>query len=307
VSRSIGISSLSAARREFIAGYLFISPWLIGFLAFLLVPIVTSFGLSFTKADFLSPTVFVGLRNFRTILLEDELFRKSLVNTTYYSLVRVPSGILLALVMALFLNRNMAGVSVFRTIYYLPSVVSGVAVSLLWVWIFQPDWGLANTLLAALGLPRLRWLQSETWAMPVIIITSLWGVGGSMIIYLAGLRSIPAELYEAASLDGAAVWRQFIHVTLPLLTPTLFYGLITGIIGSFQVFTASYIMTGGGPANATLTYVLYLYRKAFEQFHMGYGCALAWILLIMILSLTLVVFRTSSAWVFYEAELKGRG
>jgi len=298
---------MSAARRESIAGYLFISPWLIGFFVFLLVPIVTSLWLSFAKADFLSPSVFVGIENYRTILTDDPLFVKSLVNTSYYSLVRVPAGIVIAVLMALLLNRALPGVSVFRTVYYLPSVVSGVAVSLLWVWIFQPDWGLANTILRALGLPALRWLQSETWAMPAIIITSLWGVGGSMIIYLAGLRSIPGELHEAASLDGAGAGRQFIHITLPLLTPTLFYGLITGIIGSFQVFTTSYIMTGGGPANATLTYVLYLYRKAFEQFHMGYGCALAWILLFITVILTLLVFRTSSAWVFYEAELRGKG
>jgi len=304
IEKSAG--SMSARRRESIAGWLFISPWLVGFLAFLLLPIVTSFWLSFTKSDFLSPTVFVGIDNFRTIFTADPLFVKSLVNTSYYSLVRVPAGIVIAVAMALLLNRALPGVALFRTVYYLPSVVSGVAVSLLWVWIFQPNWGLANTALKALGLPALAWLQSETWAMPAIIITSLWGVGGSMIIYLAGLRSIPSGLYEAASLDGAGSIRQFVHITLPLLTPTLFYGLITGIIGSFQVFTASYIMTGGGPANATLTYVLYLYRKAFEQFHMGYGCALAWILLFIILILTVLVFRTSSAWVFYEAELRGK-
>ncbi len=302
------MAALSSSRREEIAGYLFILPWLIGFLVFQLGSMIASLVLSFYSVDFLTAPTFVGLANFQT-LWSDARFWHALGNTAYYALGRMPFVLALGLSIALLLNRERQGVSFLRTLFYLPSVTSGVAVALLWIWILNPDYGLMNAPLRELGLPAPAWMYSEEWAMPSLILISLWSVGGSMIIYLAGLRSIPAQLYEAAALDGASGFVKFWHVTVPMLTPTIFYNLIVGIIASFQVFLNSYVITGGGPNDATLTMVLYLYRKGFQEFHMGYASALAWALFLVILVFTTLVFRSSHAWVYYEADLKktGRG
>ena len=287
------------SKKEAVEGFLFISPWLIGFLIFTLGPLIASIFLSLSKWDIFSDPQFVGFANY-VKMFEDPLFKKSLWNTFYYSIVSIPLGMAGGLSLALLLNQKVKGLPIFRTIFYLPSVTSGVAVALLWKWIFNPEFGLANAILNWFGLPGSQWLSSPTWAMPAIIIMSLWGVGGGMLIYLAGLQGIPQQLYEAAELDGAGSWSCFVNITLPMLSPTLFFQLIMGIIGSFQVFTQVFVMTGGGPANATLVYVLYLYRNAFQWWKMGYASALAWFLFAIILILTLIQFKLAPRWVNYD-------
>jgi len=295
-------------RSENIAGYLFISPWIIGFLAFGLFPFVATFVISFCRWDIISDTKFVGFENYAKLLvrggIESRLFRKSLVNTIYYSALAVPLGIVGGMAIALLLNKPNRVMRLFRTIYYLPAVTSGVAVALLWAWLFHADFGLINSSLRKIGITGPAWLESQEWAIPALVIMSLWGVGGSMVIYLAGLQAIPKHLYEVADIDGASWFRKFVHVTLPMLSPTIFFTLILGIIGSFQVFVPAYVMTRGGPGNATLFYVLNLYFNAFEYFRMGYACALAWFLFLVILVLTLIQFKLAKRWVYYAGELK---
>jgi multiple sugar transport system permease protein len=253
----------------------------------------------------------VGPENYRKLVNEDPLFWKSLANTAYYVLLSVPLATVTALALALLLNRGVRGIALFRTIFYLPSIVSGVATAFVWLWLFNPSFGIVNEALRLLGgllhvrIPEPGWLTDEAWAKPVFVIMSIWGVGNAMLIYLAGLQGVPTHLYEAAQLDGASGWQQFRAVTVPALTPTIFFNLVMGIIGSFQIFTSAYVMTNGGPNNSTLFYVLYLYRKAFEQFQMGYASALAWVLFVIVLALTLVVVRSSSIWVYYEGERSG--
>jgi multiple sugar transport system permease protein len=287
------------ARKEAREGYLYALPWFIGFTVFTAGPIIASFLLSFTNWDLIRPAEWIGFGNYNT-LLEDPLFWQSLKVTSIYALFSVPLGILGGLAIAVLMNQKIKGLSVFRTIYYLPAVVSGVAVSLLWSWIFNPDFGVLNYLLSLIGLNGPGWIYDEKWALPSLIIMSLWGVGGGMVIYLAGLQGVPTELYEAAIIDGASSWRRFWSITIPMISPVIFFQLIMGIIGSFQIFTQAYIMTGGGPNNATLFYVLYLYRNAFQWFKMGYASALAWVLFIVILILTIIQFKLANRWVYYE-------
>lgn len=303
---SLAFLGLEERQREAIAGYICITPWLVGFLIFTVWAMAYSFTLSFKKTDMLTPAQFVGAANYVKLLTADALFWKSLYNTAYYTLVSVPLRMVGGLVIAMLMNQEIRGIAWFRTIYYLPMVVSGVAVSLLWLWLLHPNYGLVNFVLVKLGLPAVPWLYSETWVMPALILMSLWWMGENMIIYLAGLKGIPTHLYEAAVIDGAGVWHKFLHITLPMLSPTLFFTLVMGIIYSFQVFTQSYIMTQGGPNNASLTYVLYLYRTAFQKFHMGYASALAWILFIIIMLVTFMVFKSSPLWVYYEGEIRNR-
>lgn len=290
--------------REEIAGYLFILPWIIGFLVFTAGAMVYSLYLSLFEADFLSEFKFIGFANYTRMFFEEELWPTAIKNTAYYAFVSVPFHTVIALLIAMLLNQRVVALSVFRTIYYLPSVVQGVAVAILWVWLFHPDFGPINGLLGLFGIPGPVWLASEEWAMPAIIIMSLWGLGGSMIIFLAGLQGVPTSLYEAAKIDGAGTWRCFWHITVPMMTPTIFFSVVLGLIGSFQMFTQAYVMTRGGPNNATLTYVMLIYNKGFEQFHFGYAAALAWVLFAIILVFTLLVFKSSAAWVYYEGELK---
>jgi multiple sugar transport system permease protein len=299
---------LTERQKESLLGYLMMAPWLVGFLAFVAGPMIISMVISLFNTNLFSRTIFIGLRNF-VEASEDPLVLKSLVNTAYYSFAMVPLGTALALFLALLLNQDIKGRSVFRALYYVPSIVSGVVVSILWAWLYHPDQGLINSILGLFGLWRIldppRWIYSETLAMPSLILMSLWGTGGSMLIFLAGLQGIPTALYEAAQIDGANSWRRFWNITLPMLTPTIFFSIIMRIIGSFQVFTQAFIMTKGGPNNATLTMVLYLYRKAFQQFRFGYASVLAWILFLVIMVFTLSVIRSSAIWVYYEAEVKG--
>ena len=288
--------------REKILGWLMVSPWLIGFLLFSAGPIVASLVISGMEWDILSPPIWLGLENYDKLFNIDPLPIHSLIVTLKYALMIVPLHLVFGLSVAMLLNSQIKGLSVFRTIYYLPAVLSGVSVALLWRWVFQPDFGLLNLALSYVGIDGPAWLSDTFWVLPSFALMSLWGVGGSMVIYLAGLQGIPTELYEAAEIDGATNFRKFIHVTLPLLSPVIFFQLVMGIINTMQVFTAGFIMTDGGPANASLFFMLYLYRQAFQYFHMGYASALAWVLFIIILVLTLIIFRTSSTWVYYEAE-----
>ncbi|MBB6732728.1 carbohydrate ABC transporter permease [Cohnella zeiphila] len=288
-------------RKRSLTGYLFISPWLIGLACFTLFPLLYSFGLSFTDWNILEPAKFVGLDNFDK-LAHDPNVRDSLKVTAIYVVCSVPLGTVLSILLAVLLNQNVKGMRIFRTLFYLPSVVSGVAVSMLWIWIFESNYGLLNTVLSWFGVKGPHWLTDSSTALLSIIIMSLWGVGGSMVIYLAGLQSVPRSLQEAAELDGASRVRRFWSVTVPMLSPTVFFNLIMGLIGSFQVFTQALVMTGGGPGNATLFYVLYLYQNAFQFFKMGYASALGWLLFVIILVLILVLFQTSNRWVYYEGE-----
>jgi len=294
---------LSQRTREEIAGYICILPWLMGFLVFTVGAMLFSMGLTFFKADLLTEYKFVGVGNFAK-LANDSLFHKSLVVTSLYTSFTVPLNLILGLVIALGLNQSIPLRSFWRTLYYLPSVVSGLAVAILWSWVFNPEIGLLNQALRLVGIEGPRWLYSEGWALPAFVIMGLWGSGGNMLLYLAGLQSIPTTLYEAAKIDGANSWHCFWSITLPMLSSTIFFNLVMNIIGSFQVFTQALVMTNGGPNFATLTMVLYLYRKGFEQLQFGYASAIAWVLFIIILGFTLLVIRSSSAWVYYEGELK---
>jgi len=294
---------LSRQAWEEIGGYLFILPWIIGFLAFTFGPMVYSLYLGFVETDILTHTEWVGLANYEQ-MLQDPLWSKSLRNTAYYTFVMVPLSTIGSLLLAVLLNQKVRFLSLFRTIYYLPSVVSGVAVALLWIWILNRDFGIVNGALRVFGIRGPAWLQSEEWAMPALILMGLWGVGGNMIIFLAALQGVPSTLYEAATIDGAGTLNKFWHITMPMISPTVLFSLVMGIINSFQIFTQAYVMTDGGPNNATLTQVLYLYRKAFEQFHFGYASAIAWVLFLIILVFTAAMIRGSSLWVYYEGELR---
>ncbi|HEO72255.1 MAG TPA: sugar ABC transporter permease [Candidatus Hydrogenedentes bacterium] len=290
--------------REEIWGYLCISPWIIGFLFFTLGPMVYSAYLSFFKADFLTEPRFVGLQNYKQLFFEDEYWPVALRNTATYAFVSVPLHTTIAFMIALLLNQEVKALGVFRTIYYLPSVVQGVAVSVLWGWLFNPFFGPINGALKLFGIRGPNWLGSEEWALPALILMAQWNAGGAMVIFLAGLKGVPESLHEAASIDGAGVLARFWHITVPMMTPTIFFSLIMGLIGSWQTFTQAYVLTEGGPNNATLTAVMHIYRKAFEQFYFGYASAMAWILFAIILFFTLIVFRSSVAWVYYEGELR---
>ena len=287
--------------RRNLAGWLFASPWIIGFLLWTVGPMIASLWIALTEWDLITSPRWVGLANV-TAMFDDELVAQALKVTTIYAVVSVPIHIVVGLLLAVLLNTEIRGLRFYRTAFYMPSILSGVAVALLWRWLFSTEFGLFNAFLSYFGVVGPSWLGDQAWALPSLILMSVWGVGAGVIIYLAGLQGIPTDLYEAAQVDGASTWNRFWAVTLPMMTPILFFQLVTGIISALQVFTQAFIMTKGGPNNATLFLLLYLYRNAFEYFRMGYASALAWVLFIYILVLTLVLFRLSSLWVFYEAE-----
>ena len=294
--------------RAHLEGYLFISPWILGMVLFALGPILASFGLAFTRWNLFTEPEYVGWANFQK-LAHDPLFYKSVFNTIYYTVFAVPLGLVLALGLAMLVNHRLRGINFFRTAFFLPNVVAGIAMLLLWKWLFDPNFGLINLfldwtgLMAALewiGLGRPQWISSRTGAMPGLVFMSIWGLGGSMMIFLAGLQNIPRELIEAAELDGAGPWKRFRYVTLPLLTPTIFFLMMVGVIASLQVFNQAYVMTQGGPAHATLFYVLYLFQTAFERFQMGYACAMALVLFIITLIVSLIQLAMGKKWVHYQ-------
>ena len=285
--------------------YLFMLVWLIGWPCLRLLPMLASLGISMTRWNILESPKWIGLANYAKILTDDELFWQALKVTFIYTL-SVPLRMAFALLLAVMLNQKVKGLALFRTIYYLPAVVGGVASSVVWIWIFNPNMGVLNYLLELVSIQGPNWLRSETWVIPSFMIMSLWRVGGSMVIYLAGLQGVPTALYEAAKIDGANAVQRFISVTLPMISPVIFYNVVMAVIGSFQVFTAGYVMTNGGPHNASLFYVLYLYRHAFQFFRMGYASALAWVLFVIILIFTLSIIKSSPMWTFYEGEMRGK-
>lgn len=291
------------ARAEAVTGLLLILPWLVGFVCFMAGPIVISLGLSLTKWDILTSPEYVGLANFVN-LFRDPLFWKALDNTLVYTVLTVPLSLAASLSLALLLNRRVPGVSALRALLYLPELMPIVATALMWTWLLNTHFGLLNYLLSRVGLSPVAWLESTTWALPSLVLMGLWTVGGNrMLIFLAGLQGIPEQLHEAAALDGASSWRRLWHVTLPLLSPVIFFNLVLGVIGSFQVFTPAYVVTNGGPADSTLVYVLYLYRNGFQYFQMGYAAAMAWIMLLILLTFTWLQFRLMQRWVYYEGDV----
>jgi multiple sugar transport system permease protein len=287
--------------RRNLAGWLFASPWIIGFVLWTLGPMIASLWISMTEWDLITAPRWVGLANV-TAMLNDELVAQALKVTSIYALVSVPIHLVVGLLLAILLNTQISGLRYYRTAFYMPSVLSGVAIALLWRWLFSTEFGLFNGILSYFGIVGPSWLGDERWALPSLIFMSVWGVGAGTIIYLAGLQGIPTDLYEAAQVDGATGWDRFWAVTLPMMTPILFFQLVTGLISALQIFTQAFVMTKGGPNNATLFLLLYLYRNAFEYFRMGYASALAWVLFIYILVLTLLLFRLSDLWVFYEGD-----
>ena len=286
--------------REGVQGYLYISPWIFGVIVFFYGPMIASLILSFTSYNIISQAItIIGPKNYLEVF-NDHLFWKSLRVTVYYLILDVPLGQLGSLILALLIHQQIRLRSIFRTVLYLPSLTPIVAAAAIWLWFLQPRYGLMNAILGLVGIQGPTWLASRTWAVPGLVLVSLWGIGGPrMIIYLAGLQGIPEEQKEAASIDGANVWQSFIHVTIPHLTPTIFFNFIVDIIFSFQQFAVAYVSTEGGPDNSTLFYVLYLYRNAFNYFRMGYASALAWIMLLILLAFTLIQFRGARRWVYY--------
>jgi multiple sugar transport system permease protein len=287
------------AGRRTVTGYIFIAPFILGFVLWFLIPALTSLWLVFQNWNMIAPAKFIGFDNFKRIV-SDSLFWQSLKVTTVYTIVSVPLSLALAFLLALLLNAKVRGIAVFRTLYYLPSIVPAVANAVLWAWILNSEFGLLNVLLRTIGLPKILWLQEPEWALPALILMSLWGLGGAMVIFLAGLQGIPNEFYEAAEIDGAGPWAKLWSVTVPLMSPVTFFNLVMGIIGTFQIFTAGYLITNGGPQNATLFYVLYLYRNGFLYLDMGYAAALAWVLFFIIMMLTAFVFKGVGSRVYYE-------
>ncbi len=288
-------------RREFYAGYAFATPWFLGFLIFGGGPIVFSLFMSFCEYDVLSPPKFVGLNNYTTMFVDDPLFYKSLWNTMYMA-IGIPLGMLVSLAIAMLLNYEVKGMAVYRTFFYLPAIMPAVAASILWIWIFNPQQGILNDLLAKVGVIGPAWLQSQHWSKPSLILMGLWGAGSGMIVWLAGLKGIPKHLYEAAEIDGAGRFRSFLNITLPMLSPYILFNLIMGLIGTFQIFTQAFIMTQGGPVDSTLFYAYLLFNNAFRYMKMGYASALAWMLFGIILVLTVIQLQLSKRWVHYESE-----
>jgi multiple sugar transport system permease protein len=276
-------------------------PAIIGFVAFTLAPMIASLVISLTDWTIGGKPSFVGLANYKRMFTADDSFYKSLWATLYYTLGAVPLLLIVAFAVALLLNQPVRGQAAFRVIYYLPAIVPIVANSMLWIWLFNPDFGLLNTITEKAGLPRSQWIFDESTAIPSLILMSVWGFGNVAVIFLAGLQGVPRQLYEAISVDGGGTWRRFRHITLPMMTPTIFYSLVTGVIGALQVFVQAAVMTEGGPNDSTLFYIYYLYRTAFTNNEMGYASALAWILFLVIMAVTVVLFRNSSRWVYYEA------
>lgn len=288
-------------RREALWGYLLALPAILGLLLFSLGPMLYSLLLSFCRYDVLTPARWIGLENYRTMFTADPLLIKALFNTAFFTVAAVVSGVALSLALALLLNRPLVGRPLWRTVFYLPSIFPAVGGSFLWLWLFNGEYGLLNVMLTSIGLPAIPWLTSPAWAKPALVLMSLWGVGGSVLILLAALQGVPQHLFEAAMLDGATPWQRFRHITVPMVSPALFFVTVMGTIGAFQVFTQAFLVTAGGPADSTLFYVLYLFQRTFQEFHMGYGAALAWVLLVIIATLTALQFRLGRRWVNHDA------
>jgi multiple sugar transport system permease protein len=292
-------------RAERCGFFVFVSPWLFGFIALMLIPMVISAYISLTSWNLLKPPVFVGLKNYQTIF-NDSLFYKSLSVTFTYVIFAVPLNIAVSVLLAMLLNNKLAGMNIFRTIFYLPATVSGVVIALVWMWMFQPEFGILNHILSLIGIQGPKWIYDEHWAMPSMIFMSLWNVGANIILYLAALQGVPTEQYEAADIDGAVGWQKFKSITLPGISPVLLFTLLTGIIGAMQTFSQSYIMTQGGPNMATYFYAYYIYNNAFVYRKMGEASAQGWIMFFIIFLISLVVLKTSANRVYYEGGEGGK-
>jgi multiple sugar transport system permease protein len=287
--------------RSHLTGWLLASPWLFGLTVFIVGPMLASIYLGLTRYDIIQPPQFVGIQNFVDILTQDPLTWQSLRFTTLYAFLSVSINLAMGLALAVLLNQRIKWLALWRTLYYMPTLLSGVVVALLWLWMFNGHFGVVNYLLKVLfGIQGPNWLLDESWVLPGFLLLSLWGIGGSMLINLAGLQGVPTTLYEAAEIDGASVLLRFWYITLPMISPVIFFNLILGVIGALQSFTYFFIMTQGGPNNATLSYTLYLYRQAFQFLHMGYASAMAWVLFVYLAVLSLLLFRFSRSWVYYE-------
>jgi multiple sugar transport system permease protein len=293
-------------RREALEGYLYLLPWALGFIFFVGGPMVASLVFSFTNYDMASRHDLVGFLNYRNAFTNDRLFWPALMKTFYYVAASVPIGIVGSLFAAMLLNQKLAGTNIFRTFYFLPHLTPIVASAILWKWVLNPEVGLVNFLLAKVGIKGPAWFGSKEWAIPSLVIMALWGgIGGNrMLIFLAGLQGVPQELYEAAEIDGANLWHRFRHVTLPMVSPTMFFNMVLAIIASLQVFASAYVATQGGPAYATWFYALHIYMNAFQYYDMGYASALAWIFFAVMFSFTFIQFRASSRWVYYAGETR---
>lgn len=296
---------MTRRRREYLTGYLFVSPWIFSLVVFTAYPTIASFFFAMTDYNILKPPEFVGLKNFQIMFFEDPLFWTSVKNTIYYALISVPSSLLLGLILAMLLNQKLSGIGIYRTVFYLPSLVPAVAATLLGLVILDPRLGLVNEFLSNFGIAPIGWFRSAAWSKPALILISLWlGTGATMLIFLAALKEVPQSLMDAAMIDGANAYQRFRNVTLPLISPTILFNLILGIIGSFQVFGTAFVATGSansaGPLNSLLMYMILLYRNAFRYFNMGYASAMALVMFLVLVLLTLLTIRSSSQWVYYE-------
>lgn len=290
------------ARREAITGLLWVQAWFIGFVLFTLGPIVAAAYLSFTEWNGVGSPKWVGLGNYSELFTDDPLFWQSLKVTGVFAVLYLPLSLLIGFGMALLMNQKLRGVTVFRTIYYLPSVLSGVAVAVLWGFVFHRDYGVLNYFLSWFGIDPVPWLQDPHWVIPALVIMQLWGIGGSVIIYLGGLQGIPTELYEVARIDGAGWWATLRTVTLPMMSPVIFFQLVLGVIATLQIFTQAYVLTGGGPDYASFFYAINIYQRAFVELRLGYACALSVVLALIIIAITGIIFKTSRSWVYYAGE-----
>ena len=293
----------SLRRREELAGYLFIAPWVIGFLFLMLGPLLFSLYTSFTNYNITSQMEFVGFENYKRMFTFDELFWTSLWNTLYYVIFSVPVTTAGAILLAVLLNQRVPGMKWYRTLFYLPAVLSGVAVYLLWMQLLSPSTGLVNTVLSWFGIDGPAWLYSPEWTKPALILMKLWSVGGGMLLYLASLQGVPKTMYEAAEIDGAGTFQKFFKITIPMITPVIFFDIVTSLIGGFQIFQEAYVMTengDGGPVNSLLFYNLHMWNNAFEMFNMGYASSMAWVLFVIVMVLTVINLKIGKKWVYYE-------
>jgi multiple sugar transport system permease protein len=289
---------------EGLQGYVFILPWIVGFIVFTAGPLIFSFAASFTNYNITSQMDFIGFDNYENLFTADSLFWTSLYNTFYYVLFSIPLTTAGAIFLSALLNQDVPGIRFFRTIYYLPAVLSGVGVYLLWMQLLDPGTGLVNIVLGWFGIPGPNWLFDPNWTKPALIFMKLWSVGGGMLLYLASMQGVSKSLYEAAKIDGASSWQQFRYITIPMITPVIFFDIVTSLIGGFQIFQEAYVMSNGegGPVNSMLFYNLYMWKKAFEAFDMGYAMAMSWILFIIVFIITIINLKLAPRWVHYEGE-----
>jgi multiple sugar transport system permease protein len=285
--------------RSFVTGILFISPWIIGFLAWTIYPILASLYYSFTQYNIIQPPRFVGLQNYAELLSQDQTFRIVLGNTVYLVIVGVPAGLVVAFLLAMLLNNELKMRSFFRAVYFLPAVVPAIASAEVWRWVYNQRYGLINSVLALMGFSTIPWLSSESLAKPSLIIIGCWAQGAAMVIFLAALQDVPRSLYDAALVDGANALQRFWRVTIPMCTPAILFVMLTSLISTFQYFTLGWLLTGGGPNQSTEFYSIYLYRNAFRFFKMGYASALAWVLFLIVVACTIAILRSSARWVYY--------